>query len=87
MKTLTATAARNSFFPLLKQAIMGHFPVKIQSKLGDLILLPQSEYEEIMETAELSLVPHIHESLNDADNDIKNGDVYSIDEVFGANDV
>ncbi len=82
MQTITATNARNNFFPLLKETIQTHSFTKINSRSGNVIMLSEQEYEELLETAELSMIPNLMNSLKKADEDIKNGDVYDIDEVF-----
>ncbi len=82
MNTITATKARNNFFPLIKTTVKTHSITKIKSRSGDVILLSEEEYEELLETAELSLIPDLKASLVEADENIKNGEVYSLEEAF-----
>ena len=55
---------------------------KISSKEGNAVLLSEEEYESLLETAEFQAIPGLKESLKKADEDIKKGKVYSIEEVF-----
>ncbi|KKT73863.1 MAG: Prevent-host-death family protein [Candidatus Peregrinibacteria bacterium GW2011_GWA2_44_7] len=82
MKTLTATDARSTFFSLLKSALKTHHPIRVSSKEGDVILISEEEYENLMETAELLSIPGFKASIRKADIEIKNGEVFSFDQVF-----
>ena len=82
MNTITATNARSNLFKLLKHTIKAHSLVRISSKEGTAILLSEDEYESLLETAELLSIPGFKKSIDKANKDIKNNDVFSIDEVF-----
>ncbi len=82
MQTITATKARNNFFPLIKKTTTTHGQTKIKSKSGNVVLLSEQEYEELLETAELSMIPNLKASLIEADEDIKNNDVVSLETAF-----
>ncbi len=82
MTTITATELRTNLFQVLKKTVKGHLLTKISSKEGNAILLSEEEYESLLETAELLSIPNLKESLLKADEEIKKGDVYSVDEVF-----
>ena len=82
MITITATELRSNLFRVLKKTVKGHMLTKISSKEGNAVLLSEEEYESLLETAELQAIPGLKESLKKADEDIKKGKVYSIEEVF-----
>ncbi len=82
MITITATDARSNFFQLVKNALQGTPPVRIVSKKGNVIMLTEEEYESLIETAELLAEPGLKESIKKADKEIKNGEIYSFNQVF-----
>ena len=82
MNTITATNARSNFFQLLKDTINKHAYTTISSKEGNVVMMSQEEFEGLMETAELSAVPELVESLHEAEKEIERGEVYTMDEVF-----
>ena len=82
MNSITATNARSNWFQLLKEAIKGHMPAKISSKEGNAILISEDDYESLLETAELTSIPGMIESVKKARKEKKKGDVYTFDEVF-----
>ncbi len=82
MQTLTATDARKNFFSLLKETLQNHGSTKIQSRTGTAVLLSEQDYEELVETAELSMIPGLKDSLDEADKNIKKNEVYSLEEAF-----
>jgi len=81
-QTMTATDARNNFFPLLKEIAQNHGHTKIKTRSGDVMVLSSQEYEELLETAELSTIPNFHTSLKEADEDVKKNNVYTLEEAF-----
>ena len=80
MNTITATSARSNFFKLIKQSIDSHLPFRISSKSGNAILISEEEYESLIETTELLSIPGFKESIEKADQEIKNGDTVSFEE-------
>lgn len=83
MNTITATHARSNLFKLLKQTVKGHLHTRISSKEGNAVLISEEDYENLLETAELLSVPGLEKSIRRADKEIKNGSVYTFDEIFG----
>ena len=83
MTTLTASQARQSLFQLVKKSVKGHVPVKITSKNGDVVLISQEDYENLLETLELLSIPGMLKSIRKAEEDIKARRTKSIKEVFG----
>ena len=83
MNKITATAARNNWFELIRKIIKCHDPIQITSKEGELVLMSQEDYESIVETVELMSVPDMLESIKEADRDIKKGKTYTMEDVFG----
>ena len=82
MKSVTATDARSSLFKILKNTIKGHRHIRITSKEGNAILLSEEDYESLLETAELLSIPGFLDSIKNADKEIENGEIFTIDEVF-----
>ncbi|MBF0478775.1 MAG: type II toxin-antitoxin system Phd/YefM family antitoxin [Candidatus Omnitrophica bacterium] len=82
MNLITATYARNNWFELIKKSINGHNPVHITSKDGNAVLLSENDYEDLMETLELLSEPGLLKSVQQAKKEIKQGKVYSMDDVF-----
>ena len=80
--TINATTARKNFFSLTKSTIKYHQHQPISTKEGIVVMISGSEYEELMETAQVLNIPGILDSLHEADKDIKKGDIYSFDEIF-----
>ncbi len=84
MTTITATNARNNWFELIKKTIKSHIPVNITSKEGNAVLLSQEDYDSLIETLELCSDPGFVKSVKKADQEIKDGKTYSMDDVFGS---
>ena len=82
MKTISPSDARADLFNLIKKAIKGNKPIRITSKEGTAILISEDDYEGLLETIELFSVPGLRASLKDAEKDIAEGKVYSLEEVF-----
>ena len=83
MRVFTATEARQRLFELAKRSVKGHVPIKIRSKVGDVVLISEEDYEGLLETLELLSTPGLRESIREAKADIKAGRVKSLQEVFG----
>ncbi len=86
MTTITATKARSDWFQLLKQTALGGEPQRISSKEGGVVLMSEDYYESLIETMELLSIPgfkeSLKESLKEAEEDIRQGRTYSMEEVF-----
>ena len=83
MTTITATDARSNLFQLIQKTIKEHNPARISSKAGTAILISEEDFDSIMETAELMMVPGLVKSLKKADKEEKEGKLYTMEEVFG----
>ena len=83
MTTLSATRARTRWFAMLKNLKRSHRVYQITSKDGDAVLLSKEDYESLMETLELLSIPGMGKSIKQARQEIKEGEVYSMKEVFG----
>ena len=68
---ITASEARARLFPLIEEVNANEKPVTITSKGGNAVLISESEYESILETAYLLSSPanreHLHKSMGQAD--------------------
>jgi antitoxin YefM len=71
--TVTATAARQDFFHLVRKSVKGHMPVRITSKEGDAVLISEADYESLLETLELLSLPGLRKSIAEARADIRAG--------------
>jgi antitoxin YefM len=83
MKTFTATEARRELFTLLKRSVRGHQQFRITCKEGDVVLLSQGDYENLLETLELLSTPGLLKSVRRARREIARGETYSLEEVLG----
>ena len=82
MTVLTTTQARAQLFELTRKSVKGHTPIKIHAKAGDVVLISEEDYENLLETLELLSTPGLRESIREAKADIKAGRVKSLHEVF-----
>jgi antitoxin YefM len=83
MTTFTATQARNNLYALLKKSAKGHLPIKITAKTGDVVLVSDKDYEDLLETLELLSTPGLLKSIREARRDIRAGRTKSLKQVFG----
>ena len=81
--TVTATAARQHLFQLLRKSVKGHVPVKITCKEGDAVILSEEDYEGLLETLELLSLPGMRKSIREAKADIRAGRTKSLKDIFG----
>ena len=81
--TVTATAARQDLFRLVKKSVKGHMPVRITSKDGDAILISEEDYEGLLETLELLSKPGLRQSIAEARADIKAGRTKPLRAILG----
>lgn len=82
MQTITTTNARSNLFQLVKKIAKGHLTTKIASKDGNVILMSETDYESLLETAELLSDDKFLKTINKADTEIKNNELYKLEEVF-----
>lgn len=81
MKTLMVNQVE--LFDLIGEVIKNHEAVKIEHVEGKAVLLSEEEYEGLLETLELLSVPGLRESLKRSIKQIEEGEVYSMEELFG----
>ena len=81
MKTLTTSAARSDLYNLVHTSIRAQTPVRITSKTGNAILLSESEYDSLLETAERLAVPGLVQSIKKADKELSRGEFVTLDEL------
>ncbi len=82
MKTINATSARTNLFQLLKNTLNQNLPTRITTKHGAVVLMSEEEYDGWMETMQLLSIPGFKESFDEAEEEIKRGEVYTAEEVF-----
>ncbi len=84
MKTeITATDARRDFFEIVKSATERHQIYRIQHRKGPVVLLSAEDYDNLIETLELLSVPDFSDRLKKSVEQIKKGETYSMEEIFG----
>ena len=83
MTALTATAARKGFFNILHDANEQHEVFHIRYRNGDAVLMSEKEYDGLIETLELLSAPGFKEDFEKAQSEIKEGDLFTFEDVFG----
>jgi len=84
MTTLTATEARRGFFDVVKGAANKHEIYRIHHRHGDVVLMSENDYENLVETMELLSTPGFRKSLKKSVEQMHRGETLSFGEVFGA---
>ena len=84
MPTLNATDARREFFEIIKKTRNTHDVYHIQHRQGNVVMLTEEDYENMLETLQLLSVPGFREELYESVLQQKNGETVSFDDVFGS---
>lgn len=84
MNQISATNARSNLYELLKKTINGHLLTRISSKEGGTVLMSEEDYESLIETAELLSEKGLKESIKKADKEIKRGNLFTFEDIFGS---
>lgn len=84
MPTKTATDARREFFELVKGAAKRHQVYRISHRQGSVVLLSEEDYDSLIETLELLSIPGFRKSINKSVREVKKGETYSFEDVFGS---
>jgi len=82
LSPITATEARKDFFDLVKGATQKHKVFHIHHRTGTVILMPEGDYENLLETLELLSTPGLKESLQRSMQQVEKGQTVSMREVF-----
>ena len=82
MNAVPATEARRDFFELVRRALKGREPVRIQHREGAVLLISEEEYEGLLETLELLSRPGMAASLAEAEADIEAGRTSSAEQLL-----
>lgn len=64
--SISASEARRRLFPILEQVNADHFPVRITSRTGDVVLMSADDYDSWQETVYLLRSPENARRLMDA---------------------
>ncbi|MEA3466550.1 MAG: type II toxin-antitoxin system Phd/YefM family antitoxin [Thermodesulfobacteriota bacterium] len=83
MPTLTATDARRDFFEIIKKARHQHDIYHVQHRQGNVVLLSEEDYENMLETLQLLSIPGFRDELQASLREMKQGETVSFNEVFG----
>jgi antitoxin YefM len=83
MKKITATNARKDFFELIKRVTHAHKIFHISHKNGSVVLMSEEEYDNLIETLDLLSIPGFRKSIQRSVTQMKKGETFSFDEVFG----
>lgn len=84
MKTITATGARSDLFGIIKDATATHCSYRITSRAGTAILIPEEDFDSLLETLELLSTPGVLAGVRKARRDIAEGKTHSLKDVFGS---
>lgn len=68
MTNTNATNFRKDIYGLLEQTIKYNEPVNISTKDGNAVLISESDYNGLMETLNLSLIPTMKDKIADGIN-------------------
>lgn len=68
MTNTNATNFRKDIYGLLEQTIKFNEPVNISTKDGNAVLISESDYNGLMETLNLSLIPTMKDKIADGIN-------------------
>mgnify|MGYP001041862998 CR=1 FL=1 len=83
MSTITATAARKSFFDLIKGVNQKHEIYHISHKDGAAVLMSEEEFESLQETLGLLSASGFRADFDLARREIERGESLSFEDVFG----
>lgn len=83
MKTILSSKARQEFFSMIKGAIRGNRQYRIVHKEGNVVIMSEEDYENLIETLELLSKPGLLKSVKKAKKEIGKGDLFTMKEVFG----
>ena len=83
MGTITATQARKELFQIIDRAIQGHEVVRVRHRDGDVVILSEDDYENLIETIDLLSSPGFKKGLAEAEADIAAGRTTPLEKVFG----
>jgi antitoxin YefM len=86
MPTLTATDARREFFEIIKNTHKKHDIYHVQHRQGNVVMLSEEDYENMIETLELLAIPGFQESLHESVKQMKSAETVSFDDVFGCDE-
>lgn len=84
MPTLTATDARREFFEIIKNTHKKHDIYHVQHRQGNVVMLSEEDYENMLETLELLAIPGLQESLHESVKQMNASETVSFDDVFGS---
>ncbi|MFK5925960.1 MAG: type II toxin-antitoxin system Phd/YefM family antitoxin [Desulfuromusa sp.] len=84
MPTLTATDARREFFDIIKKARNNHDIYHVQHRQGNVVMLAEEDYENMVETLQLLSIPGFRESLQESMQQMDKGETVTFDAVFGS---
>ena len=83
MTTLTATAARKSFFEILKKTNEQHEIFHIHHRCGDAVLLSEQEYDSLNESLALLSAPGFRDAFRTSRKQAENNETVSFEDVYG----
>lgn len=83
MTTLSATQARADLFTLIKRVLRRHEPLRINHKDGDVVVLSEADYENLLETLEILSAPNFRKKFGVAKREIAAGRTVSFADACG----
>jgi antitoxin YefM len=83
LAAISATEARREFFDLVKGVTQKNKIFHIHHKTGNIILMLEEDYDNLLETLELLSTPGLKESLQRSMKQVEKGQTISMQEAFG----
>jgi len=83
MTTMTATDARREFFDVVKGATDKHHVYRIHHRRGAVVLMAETDYENLIESMELLSTPGFRKSLKRSVDQMHRGETVPFEELFG----
>lgn len=80
--TINATDARKEFFDLVKSASEKRAVYRIQHRSGNVVMLAEEDYDNLIETLELLSIPGFRESIKRSVKQVKQGATVLFEDLF-----
>jgi antitoxin YefM len=83
MQTINPAKMRQDLTQIIRDVIEDHNIIRIANPQGSAILLPEEEYENLIESLELLSIPGFRESLKRSEDQVRSGETFSIKDALG----
>jgi len=82
MSRVSATEARRDFFERIREVIRTREPLTIRHREGEVVVIPEEDYEGLLETLELLSEPGFRDGLREAEEDIAAGRTVPMEQIL-----